>query len=82
MVAGSKKNSYMKYNASRVIPNINQKVKYPEEEEWLTERLNLHFNTGIPISMEYLMQLLRQHVMCGKLFDVYSNSQRIQLKKI
>ena len=52
------KHSYMKYNASRVILKINRKVKYPEEEECVTDQLNLHWNTSIPISMEYLIQIL------------------------
>ena len=37
MVANPKNHSYMKYNASRVILKINQKLKYPEEEEWITD---------------------------------------------
>ena len=68
MVARPKKHSNTKFNASRVILKTNRKVKYPEEEEWATDQLNLYWNTGIPISMEYMMQLPHQHVVHGKLF--------------
>ena len=70
----------MKYNASRVILKINLKVKYPEEEEWATDQLNLYYNNGIPICMEYLMQLLRQHVVCRKLFDDMLKSSKAPAK--
>ena len=76
MVARSKKHCYMKYNASWDILKINRKVKYPEEEEWVTDQLSLHCNTGILISMEYLMKLLRHHVVCEKLFDVMLKSSK------
>ena len=66
------KNSYMKYN----ILKINQKEEYREEEEWVTDQMNLNCNTGIPISMEYPMQLLRQHVVLGKIFDALLKSSK------
>ena len=82
MVARSKKHSYLKYNATCVILKINQKVKYPEEEEWVTDQLNMHWDTGIPISMEYLMQLLWKHVVHEKLFDAMLKSSKAPAQKI
>ena len=75
-----KKHSCVNYSASHVILKINRKVEYPEEEEWVTDQLNLHWHTGIPISMKYLMQLLRQHVVCRKLFDDMLKSSKAPAK--
>ena len=74
MVEMSQKKGHMKYYLSHVILKINRKIKYPKEEEWVTHQLNFHWNTGIPISMDYLMQLLQKHVVSGKVFDAMLKS--------
>ena len=47
----------------------------------MNEQLNLYLNIGIPISIEYLMLLLLQHVICGILFDVMLKSSRTPAQK-
>ena len=71
------KTAYMKYAYTRracmkttytKTAQIKTAYMKTEEEEWVTDQLNLHWNTGIPISMEYLMQW--QHAVCGNLFKL------------
>ena len=47
----------------------------------MTDQMNLNWNTGIPIFMEYLMQLLHQHVVSGKLFDAVLKYSKAQAQK-
>ena len=82
MVMISKIYSYTKYNASCVILKINRRVKYPEEEDWLIDQINLRWNTGIPISTEYLMQLIRQHFFVESYLMQCSNPHKVKIQPI
>ena len=47
----------------------------------MTDQMNLHWNTVIPIYMEYLIQLLRKNVVHGKLFDEMIKSSKSPAQK-
>ena len=47
----------------------------------MTDQIRLCWNTCIPISMEYLMQLLQLHVVRGKLFDAMLKSSKAPAQK-
>ena len=47
----------------------------------MTDQLNLYWNTGIPLYMEYLMQLLQKHVFCGKVFDAMLKFSKASAQK-
>ena len=84
------KTAYMKYAYTRracmkttytKTAQIKTAYMKTEEEEWVTDQLNMHWNTGIPVSMEYLMQLLWKHVVHEKLFDAMLKSSKAPAQK-